>query len=152
MDAWQEAEELSKLEYEEIEEERPFGPDWETLKTLNDAGLFQSFVARVDGIMVGYISWMIDFDIESKGTLIANQTQWFVKKGYPKVGIQLFAKALEELDRIGVEFVYLHHTVHGRGARLGKLFTRKGAKLLGCNYVLNMKVRRNGLHGSSDPR
>lgn len=130
---------LSAIECEEIEEERPVGADWKTMQIINEQGNFRVLVARVDGEMVGYLSFFIDFDIESYGTLIVNQAAWFVRKGYPMVGLRLYDRAMEEFKKMGVKFVYLHHTVHGRGAKLGHFFERKGAKLLGYNYVVNMK-------------
>jgi hypothetical protein len=35
----------------------------------------------------------------------------------------------------------LHHTVKGRGARLGRFFERKDVELLGFNYVLRAKAK-----------
>lgn len=140
-DSWQEFGALAQEEHEEINEERPFIPDWESMASLQRSGLFQVLAARVDGRMVGYFSWMIDFDIESKGTLIINQGAWFVREGYPTVGVKLFDRALEEFKRLGVKFAYLHHTCNGRGARLGKLYERRGAKVLGFKYVLNLSEK-----------
>lgn len=138
-DVWQELEELARQEQEEVEEQRPFRPDWESMKALNEAGIFQVLVARVDGRMVGYLGWLLDFDMESKGTLIVNQTTWFVEKGHPIVGVRMLDKAIAEFKRIGVKFAYFHHTNKGRGATLGRLFERKGAELLGYNYVLKVE-------------
>jgi hypothetical protein len=138
-DTWQELERLVLLEVNEVEEQRPFGPDWASMKTLNEAGIFQVLIARVDGKMVGYFSWLVDFDLESKGTLIVNQSAWFVEEGYPIVAVKMLNRAIAEFKKIGVEFAYFHHTVKGRGAGLGRLFERKGAKLLGYNYVLSLK-------------
>lgn len=130
---------LAALEHEEIDEERPLEADWRTMQIINEKGNFRVLVARVNGEMVGYLSFFVDFDIESYGTLIVNQSAWFVKKGYPIVGLRMYDRAIEEFKKMGVKFVYLHHTIHGRGAKLGKFFERKGAKLLGYNYVVNMK-------------
>lgn len=130
---------LSAIECEEIAEERPVGADWKTMDIINNHGNFRVLTARVDGEMIGYFSYFLDFDIESYGTLIVNQAAWFVLPGHSVAGIKLFDRAMEEFKKLGVKFVYLHHTVHGRGAKLGRFFERKGAKLLGYNYVINMK-------------
>lgn len=130
---------LAALEHEEIKEERPLEADWKTMRIINEQGNFRILVARVNGEMVGYLSFFIDFDIESYGTLIVNQAAWFVKKGYPMVGLRMYDKAMEEFKKMGVKFVYLHHTIHGRGSKLGRFFEKKGARLLGYNYIVNMK-------------
>jgi hypothetical protein len=139
-DVWQELERLARQEQIEIEEQREFRPDWKSMVTLNGAGIFQVLTARVDGRMVGYFSWLLDFDMESKGTLIVNQTAWFVEKNHPIVAVRMFDKAIAEFKRIGVEYAYLHHTIKGRGAALGRLFERRGAKLLGYNYIMPIKT------------
>lgn len=138
-DVWQELEELARLEQIEVEEERPFRPDWKSMATLNSNGIFQVLTARVDGRMVGYFTWLLDFDMESRGTLIVNQSAWFVEKGHPIVAVRMFDRALSEFKRIGVEYAYLHHTIKGRGAALGRLFERRGAKLLGYNYIVKVQ-------------
>ena len=134
-----ELERLAALEQVEIEEERPFHPDWNSMRILNEQGIFQVLTARVDSRVVGYFSWLLDFDLESKGTLIVNQMAWFVEKGYPIIAVKMLDRAISEFKKAGVEFAYFHHTVHGRGAGLGKLFERKGAKLLGYNYVMKLE-------------
>jgi len=58
------------------------------------------------------------------------------------VGVKMLDRAIAEFKKIGVEFAYFHHTVTGRGANLGRLFERRGAKLLGYNYV--MKIKQEG--------
>lgn len=136
---WWELEELAREEQAEIEEERAFRPDWKSMTTLNNAGIFQVLTARIDGEMIGYFTWLLDFDMESKGTLIVNQTAWFVRKGHPITAVRLFDKAISEFKRVGVEFAYLHHTIKGRGAALGHLFERRGARMLGYNYILALK-------------
>jgi hypothetical protein len=138
-DVWEELDALGAAEYIEVEDERRRVPDWDSMKALNSAGIFQVLTARVDGRMVGYFSWLIDFDMESKGTLIVNQTAWYVEPGHPIIGVKMFDRAIEEFKRVGVEFAYLHHTVHGRGASIGRLFTKRGAELLGHTYKLKVK-------------
>lgn len=138
-DSLEEIRKLAELEHEEIKEERKLEADWKTMQIINEKGNFRVLVARVDGEMVGYLSFFIDFDLESYGTLIVNQAAWFVKKGYPVVAVRMYEKAMEEFKRMGVKFVYLHHTIHGRGAKLGRFFEKKGARLLGYNYIVNMK-------------
>jgi len=138
-DVWEELEKLAAQEQIEIEEERPFKPDWWSMAILNDQGIFQVLTARVDDRMVGYFSWLLDFDMESKGTLIANQSAWFVEPRHPVVAVKMLDRAIAECKKAGVKFIYFHHGLKGRGATLGKLFERRGARLLSHNYVMKLK-------------
>jgi hypothetical protein len=139
-DIWQELDMLGKEEWIEVESKwRRYGPDWDSMKALNGAGIFQVLTARVDGKLIGYLTWLVDFDIESKGTLVVHQTAWYVEPGHPIVGAKMFDTAVEEFKRIGVEFAYLHHPERGRGNTLGRFFIKKGAELLSHNYVLRVK-------------
>jgi len=139
VDSWRELELLAAQEHIEIEEQRDFNPDWQSMAILNEAGKFQVLVARVDDKAVGYFTWLLDFDLESKGTLIVSQTAWFVESKHPIVGVRMLDRAIEEWKKIGVEFAYLHHGIKGRGALLGRLFERRGAALLSHNYMLKLK-------------
>jgi hypothetical protein len=146
---------LSAEECAEIHEERPVGADWRSMAIVNENGNFKVLVARVDDEMVGYFSFFIDFDMESYGTLIVNQSAWYVRQGYPTIGVRLFDRAMNEFKKLGVKFVYLHHPVYGRGAKLGSFFERRGGKLLGYNYVINMKNLnsfKNGLYWQALPQ
>jgi hypothetical protein len=141
-DSWRDFEALAAQEQIEIEEQREFRPDWKSMQILNDRGVFQVLVARVDGKAVGYFTWLLDFDMESKGTLIASQTAWFVEPNHPIVAVRMLDRAIEEFKKIGVEFAYFHHGLKGRGASLGRLFERRGAKLLSHNYVMALRKQK----------
>ena len=143
VDSWQDFERLAAQEQIEIEEERAFRPDWNSMRILNEQGSFKVLVARVDGKAVGYFTWTVDFDMESRGTLIANQGAWFVEPRHPIVAVRMLDRALEEFKKLGVEFAYFHHGIKGRGATLGRLFERRGARLLSHNYIMRMKEPRN---------
>ena len=138
-DVWEDLEKLVAQEVVEVKEKRRFGPDWDSMKALNETGVFQLLVARVDGRMVGYFTWLIDFDMESKGTLIVNQGAWYVEPGHPIIAAKMLDRAIAEFRRAGVNFAYFHHTVHGRGASVGRLFEKKGARLSGHTYTLELK-------------
>jgi hypothetical protein len=139
IDTWQELEGLAAQEQIEIEEERPFQPDWQSMAVLNEQGIFQVLTARVDDRLVGYFTWLLDFDLESKGTLIANQTAWFVEPRHPVVAVKMLDRAISEFKKAGVKFVYFHHGLKGRGAKVGRLFERRGAKLLSYNYIMKLQ-------------
>jgi hypothetical protein len=139
-DVWEDLHALARMEHDEVEVGwRDFNPDWDSMKSLNRLGTFQVLTARIDGRMIGYLTWFVDFDIESKGTLIVNQAAWYVEPGHPIVGVKMFDRAIQEFRRIGVKFAYLHHTNRGRGASLGRFFNKRGAEPLGYTYILKVK-------------
>jgi hypothetical protein len=137
-DVHEELDALVRDECEEIEEQRPVGPDWESIITCQRVGTFHILTARRGDELVGYLSWMLDFDMESYGTLIAHQCAWYVKPGQFKVAVKMFDWLIDELRRIGVKFAYLSHSATGRGQTLGKFFERRGATHKSTIYALKL--------------
>lgn len=139
-DVWQEADKLARMEHDEVERGlRSYGPDWESMKLLEKAGTFKAIIAREDGRMIGYFTFMIDFDMESYGTLIANQCAWFVEEGHFRVAARMFYWAIKEWRRVGVRFAYFHNAQRGRGKTLGRFFTRIGAIHVSNTYALKLE-------------
>jgi hypothetical protein len=138
-DCWAEGSLLARAEVKEVEPNgRNFEPDVNSILTNEMLGTFRILVARLDGRMIGYLSWMVDFDIESYGTLIANQTAWYVEPGHYGVADKMFRWVVDEFKRIGVKYAYFHHTLNGRGRDIGKYLERKGARLSSLNYVMKL--------------
>jgi hypothetical protein len=113
--------------------------DWDSLERLNGLGLLQFLIARIDGRIVGYFTWILDFDVASKGMLTASQHAWFVRDGHTIVGVRLFDRAIVECKKLGVQFAYFHSTAEGRGSKLSRLLESRGAKLVTQTYMLKVK-------------
>lgn len=142
VDIQPELEELAREEHKEMEVGwRPFGPDWESIFAMQRMGTFHILTARkgYQGELVGYLTWMLDFDTESYGTLIVHQCAWFVKKGNFRVAVRMFDWARDEWERLGVRFAYLHNTEFGRGKTLGKFFEKRGAVHVSNTYALRLR-------------
>lgn len=135
-EVWKEALPLMREEHKELQIARPFAPDLKAMKASEEAGIFKVLVARVDGRLVGYLSWMIDFDMESYGTLIAHQCAWYVRPGVVGVGHAMFVRARLYLRGLGVKFVYWHHPDIGRGKDLGVFFERAGCQKVSTTYEM----------------
>jgi len=136
-DCWAEGAELVRAEVKEVEPNgRQFNPDVQSILTNEALGIFKILVARKNGEMIGYLTWMIDFDLEAYGTLIANQTAWYLKPGHYGVADKMFDFAMAHFKQVGVKYVYWHHTFNGRGKTLGRYFQRKGAKPISMNYMI----------------
>ena len=136
---WPEGRALVLAEAAEVEPDgRNLEPDISAYITNEQLGLINILVARKGGKIVGYLCWQIDFDMESYGTLIANQNAWYVAPGHYGVADKMFDWAVNYFKSLGVKFVYWHHTEHGRGKTLGRYFKRKGCKLISHNYALKL--------------
>lgn len=133
---------LAEQHYQEVdggvEPKRKFLIDDTVMEQMDKAGLLKIIVARVDGFLAGYISWTVTYDPESKGLLIANMGPWFVLPEYAKnsLGHKMMDKSLSLLRDLGVQMIYPHHRLQGRGSDLGAYFLRLGAKPIQMTYSL----------------
>lgn len=115
---------------------RPFGPDWESIISGEQTGRIKCLVARKDGEMIGYLGFSMGFDMESYGTLIANQLTWYVRPGHHGVAVRMLDWLIEYSRHCGVKFLYLSHPERGRGRSLGRFFERRGAMHTANTYTL----------------
>lgn len=100
-------------------------------------GFVRWFTLRVDGEIMGYCSWNLNWDLESEGLPIATQGAWFVGEGAPWGGAaKLFIVSLDELKKVGIQCVYPHHRLQGRGMKLGRFFQSLGAVPIQQTYML----------------
>ena len=123
------------LAEEHAREVEPEGPRKFLLDTVrmvqgNRGGTIRIFTARINGVLVGYVTWNIQWDVESAGLLIATQGAWFVLR-HPEVPFRtagkLFEDSLEALRASGVKCVFPHHRTRGRGKGLARYFASLGA-------------------------
>jgi hypothetical protein len=119
-----------------VEPRRKFRLDEPLMKAIADAGSLKTVIARHDGSLVGYYTWNIAPDIESAGLLIAQQGAWYVDPGHPRVAVMMWDVAIASLKALGVQCVFPHHRMQGRGAHIGRFFKRRGAKKIQDSYVL----------------
>lgn len=115
---------------------RPHDPDWEEMERIEAAGAMLVYGARIEEKLVGYLTWQLMDDLESKGLPIALQGAWFVVPKHPLVAWKLFLWSMNDLKARGVKLLFPHHRTQGRGAGLGKFFTRLGAKHIQQTYSL----------------
>lgn len=139
VEMWVEGLPLAAAEAAEMEPDgRDINPDFDSIEAMERRGTFKILTARRDGRLIGYLSWQINFDFESYGTLIANQCAWYVMPGHFRVAHRMFDWAMDEFKKQGVKFVYWHHSALGRGKNLGSFYYRKGAELVSYNYVMKL--------------
>lgn len=137
---WPECDELGAEHFEEVdggvEPNRPYKVDAGLMGQLFDAGIMHIATARRYGRMVGYCTWNVMRDPESEGLLIAKQGAWFTEPGLGEVGRRLFLFSVNALTRLGVQNIFPHHRMQGRGKNLGKFFESLGAKEVQHEYSL----------------
>ena len=137
---WRDAEALAVAHFDEVdggvEPNRPFILDCDLMQALDQAGALKIVTARRDGQLVGYYTWNVSLDVESKGLLIAQQGAWFVAPGNSGAAVRMFDLAVEKLQAMGVKCIYPHHRTQGRGANIGRFFQRRGAKEIQRTYSL----------------
>jgi hypothetical protein len=123
-----------------VEPRRHLDIDGQLMSYGCKVGAIKIYTARVGPALVGYCTWTISYDVESKGLLIASQGAWYTEQEYQSmaIGLRLFKHTLGELKSLGVQCVFPHHRMQGRGTedRLGPFFLRLGAKLTQHTYTL----------------
>lgn len=117
----------------------PFSPNVEGICQIESAGVFCGLSARVNGVLMGYISWSLVPDMESIGVLMADQGAWFVSPEAPselRLGRRLLDASIAFLRTRGIHELQLHAPVAGRGSRLAGLFARLGARPTQSRWAL----------------
>lgn len=137
---WAELKPLAASHFEEVdgdvEPNRPFDVDEGMMQLIQDAGALRLVVARKTGKAVAYFSWNVQPDVESKGLLIGMMGAWYVAPGHPRAAFDMFKFSREALAAEGVQCLFPHHRVQGRGANIGRFFEHQGAKKIQISYSL----------------
>lgn len=138
---WPEVQELGQQHFNEVdggvEPRRKFALDAPVLHAMSKSGVLVILTARLERRLAGYFTWNVLPDVESAGLLVGYQGAWFVAPTAPnKTARMLWDRSMAELKLLGVQCVFPHHRLQGRGANLGKFFTRKGAKAVQMTYSL----------------
>lgn len=138
----QEVDALAKAHFREVDDgvepRRHFELDSGLMTFGSKIGNLRIYTARVNEALVGYCTWNVQYDVESKGLLIATQGAWYMAPGHGRLGLRLYKFTLDALRALGVRCVYPHHRLQGRGDidRLGPWFQHLGAKPIKIEYSL----------------
>ena len=136
---WPALESLATEHFSEVEPESPrvFRVDTQRMAEASRLGWLRIHTARVDGELWGYISWNCMWDLESQGLPIATQGAWFMKPKAPwGLSVKLFTESVDSLRSIGVQCIFPHHRMLGRGRRIGRFFESIGATKTQDTYML----------------
>lgn len=147
---WGEMKALGQSHFAEVDggwadARRPFDVDTKALETLDAIGQFVVYTARSpDGPLLGYCTWSLGYDLESKGLAIAHQGAWYSPPGQGRMAFRLYKHCLAALAAQGVRLVFPHHRLAGRATvRLGDWFERLGAIPEQITYRLWIEDSKN---------
>jgi GNAT superfamily N-acetyltransferase len=108
--------------YEELSVTKtfPLDPDWDAYVRLSEAGSLKVITCRKDGVIVGYMFFLLHYNLHYRTMLTAIEDLYYLRKEERKgrVGIKLFKYAEEYLKSIGVNRVLLGTKVHLDNSRL----------------------------------
>jgi GNAT superfamily N-acetyltransferase len=122
LDFLDELEPLFPEHYEElcVTKDFPLEPDYEAYRTLGRAGMLRCITCRADGILIGYIVFIVQPHLHYKSCKTAFEDIYYVKKEFRRgrIGIRLFQYAEKVLQQFGVNRVIVHTKVHLDNSRL----------------------------------
>jgi len=126
---------LLRRHSEEIEDERlgPLDPDWNTLFAWERTGVFQVLTVRDEGLLVGYIGWMIYGHPFYQTKKVARSQLFWLDPSYRSgwTGYKMFVKSKEAFKKQGVtriDYIPKEWYAADRGG-VAVLFKRLGAKI-----------------------
>ena len=129
---WPECLSLAEAHWHEVEvgmdPRRKLDLDYELMSQLSLAGALLVVSARCAGALVGYFTWTVSRDPESRGLVIAQQGAWYVSPGHWGLARRMLDRSIAELQFAGVQCIYPHHRLVGRGQALSREFLRRGAQ------------------------
>ena len=140
--AWPDARALATAHFAEVGPDEPwrrFAPVVSVMEELDRKGVMRCVTARRGGQFLGYMTWMILPDIEASPLVYAQQGAWYADPASRGVGLRLLRRSITLLRRTGVDYLQMHHRLHGRGQDLSALFRRVGAVPQQHNYNLFLK-------------
>lgn len=88
--------------------DQPFDPDFDLFLKMEDLGLLRFFVAKKDGELAGYCSFIVQSDPHSKKSLQAHGEAMFLKKEFRGQGVatSFLNWCDDQLRREGIDNVY----------------------------------------------
>jgi GNAT superfamily N-acetyltransferase len=109
----------------------------DVMDELARRGELRVLIARVDGAIGGYCLWTRDRNIEADAPATMVHGPFYVVPGFARhcLGRRLLTASRDLFRSEGIRQLTLHHTVHGRGARAGRLYEALGAKEYRRDYL-----------------
>jgi hypothetical protein len=98
----------------------PLDPNWETYIRLAEEGSLRVITCRKDGELIGYILFLLHYNLHYRTMLVALEDLYYLKKEERKgrTGINMFKYAEQYLKSAGVNRVIMGTKVHLDNSRL----------------------------------
>ena len=135
---WPEARLLAEAHARELGHER-LALDERLMSAAAALGALQIYGLRLDSVLMGYICWKIEPDVEQVGRKLATQGPWYVKPELRGYGRSLFSFSIESLRELGVWKALPHHETTANGEKLGAWFESLGATKRLVEYELKLE-------------
>lgn len=100
-------------------DQMPLDPDYDRCLMMEKNGLFHGWAARCNGLLVGYMAFIVGPHLHYRSTKTAMEDLFMLSPDHRKglTGYRMFAGALSALKELGVKRVMLHDKVHWSAAR-----------------------------------
>jgi GNAT superfamily N-acetyltransferase len=132
-------EEMGRIHHEEATEGREgqFHLRRDVMDEMARRGELRVVIARVDGVLGGYCLWTRDHNVEADAPATMVHGPFYVVPSLARhcLGRRMLTASRDLFRAEGVERLTLHHTVHGRGARAGRLYEAMGAREYRRDYL-----------------
>lgn len=98
----------------------PLAPDYEAYGRMHVAGVLRCITARKDGVLIGYILFLVHPHLHYRTCKTAFEDMYYVVKEHRvgRTGLRLFQFAEEALRSEGVNRIIMHTKVHLDNSRL----------------------------------
>jgi hypothetical protein len=126
--------------------EGPFRLNRDLVMQMANAGLWRVFIARVDGALAGYCCWTHETNHEADAPLTMAHGPFYVVAAHKRhhLGLRLLEASRTAFAAAGYRVLKLHHTMHGRGARAGGLYSFLGATEYQREYIWRIGETSDG--------
>jgi GNAT superfamily N-acetyltransferase len=108
--------------YEElcVTKDFPLEPDYEAYRNLGRAGMLRCVTCRADGVLIGYIVFIVQPHLHYRSCKTAFEDIYYVKKEFRKgrIGIRLFQYAEKVLKEFGINRIIIHTKIHLDNSKL----------------------------------
>lgn len=122
--------------------EGPYRLDRGAIGRADAAGMWRVIVARVDNEIVGYCCWTVEVNVEADAPATMRHGPFYVAPDASlrrhHLGRRLLDVSRTTFAREGIKVLRVHHTMHGRGARVGRLYERMGAIEYERQYIMRI--------------
>jgi len=120
---------------------RPPDPDWITYVNMQCEGRLHIITARINGVLAGYVVWIISQSLHRKTEMVAITDTYYVKKEYRSghnIGKEMFKQSIIMLHDLGCKSIIPHSNENffsDHSGVMDRFFLSLGCKPFGAVYI-----------------